>query len=183
MRLLLLTVPLAFAALAGCGEPEPGGTSPEASGADGISQAEMAERARDTIQPEPGQYRAVMEVLEVDIPGAPDGSGEMLREMMDGQSREYCLTQEDVDKGYEEMARQSQDGECTFERFDVDGGAIDALMVCTGEQSNTMRMAMTGNATATSSVMNMTMTGDMTGMGESTLRMKATHERVGKCPL
>ena len=102
--------------------------------------------------------------------------------MMDGQAREYCLTQEDVDKGYEEMARQSQGGDCTFERFDVDGGTIDALMVCAGEQSNAMRMAMTGSATPTSSVMTMTMTGDMTGMGESTLRMKATHERVGDCP-
>ena len=44
-----------------------------------------------------------------------------------------------------------------------------------------IEMAMTGTATPTSSVMNMTMTGNMTGMGESTLRMKATHERVGDC--
>ncbi|MBU0670369.1 MAG: DUF3617 domain-containing protein [Alphaproteobacteria bacterium] len=177
MRLFVLAAPLALVALAGCGEPEAEGTGDSA-----VSQAEVAERARDTIPPQPGQYRAVMEVLEVDMPGAPEGAGDALRRMMDGQAREYCLTQEDVDKGYEEMARQSQGGDCTFERFDVDGGAIDALMVCAGEQSNAMRMAMTGSATPTSSVMTMTMTGDMTGMGESTLRMKATHERVGDCP-
>ncbi|WP_168157315.1 DUF3617 domain-containing protein [Erythrobacter sp. QSSC1-22B] len=181
MKLFVVAAPLALVALIGCGEPEADSVDPGEATAGGISQAEVAERARDTIQPQPGQYRAVMEVLEVDIPGAPEGSGDMLRQMMDGQSHEYCLTQEDVDKGYEEMARQSQDGDCTFDRFDVDGGAIDALMTCTGEQSNTMRMAMTGTATPTSSVMNMTMTGDMTGMGESTLRMKATHERVGDC--
>ncbi len=179
MRPFVLTASLALVALAGCGESGTEATDAEAGG---ISQAELAERARDTIQPQPGQYRAVMEVLEVDMPGAPEGSGDALRQMMDGQSREYCLTQADVDKGYEEMARQSQGGDCTFERFDVDGGSIDALMVCTGEQSTAMRMAMSGTATPTSSVMNMTMTGDMTGMGESTLRMKATHERVGDCP-
>ena len=179
MRLFVFAAPLAFVALAGCGESETEATSAEGGG---ISPTELAERARDTIQPQPGQYRAVMEVLEVEIPGAPEGSGDMLRQMMDGQAREYCLTQEDVDKGYEEMAHQSQDGDCSFDRFHVDGGDIDALMVCTGEQANTMRMAMTGTATPTSSVMNMTMTGDMTGMGESTLRMKATHERVGDCP-
>lgn len=176
MRLLVLAAPLALVALTGCGEAES-----EAAGG-GLSRTEVTERARDTVQPQPGQYRAVMQVLEVNIPGAPAGAGDMLRQMMDGQAREYCLTQEDVDKGYEEMARQSQDGDCTFERFDVQGGAIDALMICTGEQSNSIQMAMTGTATPTSSVMDMTMTGDMTGMGESTLRMKATHERVGDCP-
>lgn len=179
MHPLVFAAPLALLALAGCGEAEPEGTNADDGG---ISQSEVAERARDTVQPQPGQYRAVMQVLEVDIPGAPAGAGDMLRQMMDGQAHEYCLTQADVDKGYEEMARQSQDGDCTFQRFDVDGGEIDALMQCTGEQGNTIQMAMTGTATPTSSVMNMTMTGDMAGMGDSTLRMKATHERVGDCP-
>jgi hypothetical protein len=178
MRSLVLAASLAFAPLSGCGEPEAEGTGEDGSG---IASSEVAQRARDAVQPQPGQYRAVMEVLEIDIPGAPEGAGDMMRQMMDGQAREYCLTQADVDKGYEEMARQSQDGDCTFERFDVDGGDIDAAMVCTGEQSNAIRMTMTGTATPTSSVMNMTTTGDMTGMGESTLRMKATHERVGDC--
>ncbi len=181
MQLLVLAAPLALVALIGCSETEPDSANPVEATTGGLSKAEVAERARDTVQPQPGQYRAVMEVLEVDIPGAPEGAGAMLRQMMDGQSHEYCLTQADVDKGYEEMARQSQDGDCTFERFDVDGGEIDALMVCTGEQSNAIQMAMNGTATPTSSVMNMTMTGDMAGMGDSTLRMKATHERVGDC--
>lgn len=178
MHVFVFAAPLALLALAGCGEPEPEGTNADGGG---ISQSEVAERARNTVQPQPGRYRAVMQVLEVDIPGAPEGAGDMLRQMMDGQAHEYCLTQEDVDKGYEEMARQSQDGDCTFERFDVEGGEIDARMVCTGQESGSMQMAMTGTATPTSSVMNMTMTGNMAGMGESTLRMKATHERVGDC--
>lgn len=180
MQWFVLAAPLAFVALTGCGETESSTAADEAT-ASGLSKTEVAERARDTVQPQPGQYRAVMEVIEVDIPGAPEGASDMLRQMMDGQSHEYCLTQADVDKGYEEMARQSQDGDCTFDRFDVEGGEIDARMVCTGEGTGSIQMAMTGTATPTSSVMNMTMTGDMTGMGESTLRMKATHERLGDC--
>lgn len=179
MRTSVLAAPLAIVALIGCGEAEPDAPAEGLNGE--LSTSDVAARARDAVQPQPGRYRAVMEVIEIDIPGAPDGAGDMMRQMMDGQAREYCLTQADVDKGYEEMARQSQDGDCSFERFEADGGDIDARMVCTGQGPGAIEMAMTGTATPTSSVMNMTMTGNMTGMGESTLRMKATHERVGDC--
>ena len=107
----------------------------------------------------------------------------MMRSMMEGESHEYCLTEADVEEGFEAMARQSQDGDCTFSKFDVDGGSIDAAMTCRApEGGGEMAMTMTGTAEPTSSVMDMTMRGNMTGEGESTIRMRTTHERIGDCP-
>ena len=122
-----------------------------------------------------------MEVLEIDIPGAPPEAAEMMRGMMGGQSHDYCLTQTDVDNGFEEMARQGQDENCTFERFDVNGGDIDAKMRCDIPGQGSMTMTLDGTATPTSSVMEMTMQGNMTGMGDSTIKMRAEHERIGDC--
>ena len=173
--LAVSTLPLLLAA---CGsEPEP------AEEGETINVEEVANRAEGAaIKPEPGQYRVSMEVLEIDIPGAPPQAAAMMRDMMGSQTHEYCLRPEDVEKGFEESVRQSQkDSNCTFSKFDVDGGTIDAKMSCSGEGQGTMTMTLQGEGTPTRSVMEMSMQGNMTGMGDSTIRMKATHERIGDC--
>lgn len=165
--------------LAGCGSADEG----EGSNSESISMADAAQRARDSgMKPKPGQYRVTMELLELDVPGAPEGAKEMMRGMMGGQSHEYCLKQEDVDKGFEEMARQSQENkDCTFERFDMSGGAFDGRMVCNVPGQGRMTIAMHGEGTPTSSTMETRMEGDFSGMGPSTIRMRASHERIGDC--
>ncbi|TMM50411.1 DUF3617 domain-containing protein [Qipengyuania marisflavi] len=164
--------------LAGCGGNEAGEKGAGAGG-DGVSNAEVAERAKAAIRPQAGQYRTTMQLVDIEIPGAPQSAIDMMRKMMDGQSHEYCLTPSDVEQGFEEMAKQSQDGDCSYEKFDVSGSKIDALMRCKGETS--MTMAMTGSVTETSAEMDMTMKGDMTGMGDSTIQMRAKHTRIGDC--
>lgn len=177
MRSMFLLAPVAALALSACGDSAESGSSGET-----ISVEDVADRARSAPQPEPGQYRVSMEVLEVDIPGAPPQAADMMRSMIGGQTHEYCLKPEDVEKGYQEMVRQSQEGsDCSFEKFDVSGGDIDARMTCSAAGQGAMTMAMTGSATPTRSEMDMTMSGNMAGMGDSTIRMKATHERIGDC--
>ncbi|ALE16126.1 hypothetical protein AMC99_00823 [Altererythrobacter epoxidivorans] len=180
MRAPLFLMPLTALALAACGE-EASDVSPDEGEA--ISVEEAVKRAEGAaIKPEPGQYRVSMEVLEIDIPGAPPQAAAMMRDMMGSQSHEYCLKPEDVEKGFEETVRQSQkDSNCTFSKFDVDGSSIDAKMTCTGEGQGTMTMELQGEGSPTRSVMEMTMQGNMTGMGDSTIRMKTTHERIGDC--
>ena len=170
-----MTLSLALAACSS-GEDEP-------SSGETISTEEVAERARDAVRPEPGLYRSTVELLEVDMPGAPAGVEDTMKRMMGGSNTasEYCLTQQDVDRGFEEMARKSQQGDCTFERFDVDGGDIDAAMNCTVQGGQTMRMTMQGTGGPTSSEMTMNMETDMPGVGTANMRMKATHQRIGDC--
>lgn len=179
MRGQLIALSALSLSLGACG----GSETDTASEGKSISGAEIAERAQSSaIKPQPGQYKVSMEVLEVDIPGAPPQAVDMMRSMMSSRTHQYCLSQDDVDTGFEEMARQSQeDGDCTFQRFDVDGGSIDAQMTCDANGQGKMTMTMKGEGTPTRSEMDMTMKGNMAGMGDSTIRMKATHERVGDC--
>ncbi len=180
MRTIALALASSSLALASCGGGDDG--TPDSGPSENLSAKEVAERTRDSaIKPEPGQYRVNMEVLEVSIPGAPQGAADMMRGMMGGQTHQYCLTQDEVDEGFENMAKQSQDGDCTFDRWDIDGGDFDGKMTCNVPGQGKMTMTMTGTGTPTRSEVNMTMQGNMAGMGDSTIRMKATHERIGDC--
>ncbi len=147
-----------------------------------LSMEEVAaEAASGAIKPEPGQYRADMEVISIDIPGAPAGVVDMMKNSMAGNSSEYCLSQEDVDKGFEEMARQSQSGDCKFDSFEADGGNIDARMTCNADGQE-MTITLDGTGGATSSEMTMTMDGTVPQMGKLNMKMKTTHTRIGDCP-
>lgn len=162
--------------LAGCGS----GATDE----DGDGSISMAEAAREAeaggIRPEPGQYRGTVELVSVDIPNAPPQVVEMMKSSMGSQSSEYCLTPEEAERGFERMAEESGEGDCSFERFDADGGDIDAVMVC-NQQGNEMRMTMQGTGGATSSQMRMTMEGEAPGMGTMTMTLRSNHERIGDC--
>ena len=165
--------------LAGCGE-KAGSDADE--GGVAVPQAQVSSRARDLLKPEPGLYRATVEIQEFAIPGAPPQVAAMMRESaMSAQNTEYCLTPEDVEKGYEESIRKSQQGECEYKRFDVDGGKIEAALTCT-DQGRTVDMTLSGTGDRTSSGMAMTMKMDMGGMGEGTIRARSRSERIGDCP-
>ena len=176
MSFKYLLVPITAISLAACGD------EPAAGGGD-ISIAEAASRAEASgVKPMPGEYRVTVEVLEVDIPGAPEGMVDAMRGSMGGNSHTYCMTQEDVDKGFEEMARQSQEGQdCSFERFDISGGDFDGKMICNMAGQGSMTMTMKGTGTPTRSEMDMRVEGDVGGMGKMNMRMKTTHERLGDC--
>ena len=175
-RILLATA--ASLALAACG-----GADADADGDGSVSMDEaQAELERSgAVKPEPGQYRARMELVDFEAEGAPPQIVEMMKSNM-ANTFEYCLTQEDADKGFEEMARTSQDDNCSFEKFEADGGDIDAVMTCQGGEMGNARMTMQGTGGRTQSEMTMTMEGQLPGAGTGKMTMKTSHERIGDCP-
>ena len=163
--------------LVGCGS----------SGADNaggsVSADKVADRMADMVRPEPGLYRSTSTVISVEAPGAPDGVADMLKKSMSsGHTSEYCLTPEEAAKGYEEMARRAQHGNCTFQRFDVSGGKIDAVMNCAAPQGGKAQIALNGTGTSTSSVMDMKMQMEAPGMGKMNTHTKVESKRIGPCP-
>lgn len=177
MRPILVAPPILALALAACGDGGNGASNEK------MSAEEVRAAAEDAVVPQPGLYRATMQFLDVEIAGVSAGQVDTVRNMMGGgtQTTEYCLTQEQVDRGYEEMLRQSQGGECIFERFEANGGEIDAAMTCPGPQGEPMRITMEGTGTETSSVIDMTMEQDVAGMGTANISIRAEHERIGAC--
>ena len=174
MKRIILIVAAAGAALvAGCS----GGGSADADGDGEITMKEAARKAETEIaKPEPGLYKTTVTMTAIEIPGVPEGHGA-------GQvvTSEDCLTEEEVAKGYEEMFKQGQDGDCSYERLNLAGGKVDAVMVCNSEQG-AARMEMTGTTTSSSADLAASMAMNFEGAGEGTMKFTAKHERIGDCP-
>lgn len=171
---------LASFTLAACG-----GTSADADGDGAISMEEAAAKSSDMVRPQPGKYRATVEFVDIAMPGAPQQVQDMMKGMFDRgpQTHEYCLTKEEADKGFEEMARQARDddGDCSFEKFDAAGGRIDAIMNCNADGEGAARIAISGTGSETASQMTMTVDAKGPDGQAMTLTMKNAQERIGDC--
>lgn len=174
-RIMIAAAAAAAALLAGCsageGDADAGGD---------VTAAEVAQKAEAAgIKPQPGLYKTTLVMTGLEIPGAPadlEGHGAGMT-----TTTETCLTQADVDKGFEELMKQGQSGECRYERFDIAGGDIDAVMVCATPQGEA-RMEMDGTVSATRAQYNATMKVDMGEVGMTTMSFTGQQERVGDCP-
>ena len=175
MKRITLIAAAGAALLAGCSDE-----SADANGDGAISAGEVADKARaEGIKPQPGLYKATITMTGINVPGMPPemeghGAGQVV-------TSEDCLTQEDVDKGFEEMLKQGQNGECSYESFNLVGGKMDAVMVCKTPEGNA-RMTMTGATTATSADFTAETKMNFEGVGEATLSFTGKHERIGDCP-
>lgn len=161
--------------LAGCSDG-----NADADGDGKVSTKEVVQKAQtEMVKPQPGLYRATITMNGIDIPGMPAemaGHGAGMT-----TTTEDCLTQADVDKGFEEMLKQGQSGECSFESLNLNGGKMDAVMVCKSPQGAS-RMTMTGTTTPTSSDFTATTKMNFEGMGEGTMKFTAKNQRIGDCP-
>ena len=162
------------ALLAGCS----GGGNADADGNGEVSMKEAAKKA-EGLRPQAGQYKAVITMTGIDIPGMPPemaGHGGGMT-----TTTEYCLTQAEVDKGYQEMMKRGQNGECTYESFNLAGGKLDAVMLCKAGEGDA-RMTMSGTVTPTTSDFTATMAMKFADAPEGTMTFTAKHERLGDCP-
>lgn len=175
MKRITLIVAAGAALLSGCS-----GGNTDANGDGEISSKEAAAKAKaEGIKPQPGLYKATITMTGLDVPGLPPemkghGAGQTI-------TSEDCLTQEQVDKGFEEMLKQGQNGECSYESFNLDGDKMDAVMVCKTPEG-AARMTMTGTTTATTAEFTAETKMNFEGVGEATMSFTGKHERIGECP-
>ncbi len=168
-------------ALAGCGG---GAVDADADGDGSISSEEMREAVAEAggdMKPEPGKYSTTMEMIEIDMPGAPDAVKNMMGSMMN-QTTEYCLTPEMAEKGWEESIKDGQNGECDVTTFTLDDGEVDMKMACEVEGgAGAMAIEMSGDVTSTTSDLTMSMNGSVPQMGEVSMKMGFKQKRIGDC--
>ena len=170
---------LAALALAACGD-KPAEDAPK-------TLEQVAKEAEQMVKPQPGQYESSMKMIDLSIPGLPADQAAQMKQMMGSagsQVNSFCLTEEEANMGFEEMIRKSQDGECSFDRFDATAGTIDAKMTCTPKEGGgSATITMKGTMTATSSTMDMEMdqtNPEMPG-GKMQMKMQVSSKRVGEC--
>lgn len=170
---------LALSACGGAG----GAVDADADGDGEVTQAEAqaaSEQLSDQVKPEPGQYRATMNFVTAEFPGAPPEMVEMMS-LASGQTNEFCMTQEMADAGYGEAMKENQDDSCTISRLKVDGGEMDMAMTCNPPQVGEVNISMTGTITPTRSEMNMISEGSFGPLGEGKMEMNIEQERIGDC--
>lgn len=161
--------------LAGCS-----GAGDEADGKGAISVKEAAEKAKAAMpRPEPGLYKTTVTMTNIAIPGLPPEMADHGKGMV--TTTENCLTAADVDKGFEAMVKQGQNGECSYESFSAAGGKIEAVLVCKAQGRDT-RTTLSGAATKTGADLTATTAMDFEGVGKATLDFTTKHERIGECP-
>ncbi len=174
------TLPLAAAILlAACG----GETDADGDGS--LSEEELAAEAAGLVQPEPGQYRASLELLEFDAPNMPPEAQEQMQQIFASglaEGNSFCMTEADVaEGGPEEMVKNLAESDCTMNSFNVSGNTVVADMQCPGEGGATSKVRMEGEMRADGSTMTMDMEQEIAGVGATKMKMRVTSERIGDC--
>ncbi|HTN13723.1 MAG TPA: DUF3617 domain-containing protein [Sphingomonadaceae bacterium] len=184
MRKLVLLPMMAAIALAGCGKKEEAPTGGEAAGSE--KPAAAAGGIAGMEMPQPGLYKQTVEIIEMSFPGMPEAmAAQMKKSMSANMSLTDCLTPEESKEALKQLSSRSfgKDSNCTYDKFDVGGGKLDAVMKCGGKdgESGTFKLAGTFGSTGSE----MTMEGDqsMPDMPGGTMHMKMrmVSERIGEC--
>ncbi|MEL6486723.1 MAG: DUF3617 domain-containing protein [Pseudomonadota bacterium] len=137
-----------------------------------------AQAVDEITKPQPGKYNSDITLIDANIPGLPKQMLGVIKQRM-SRSTEICLTAEEVEEGYKQALARTQDGECTYERFNATGGTIDAVMICESP-NGPMTMTMNGTGTPTNSDVTMNVVGNM-GRGEGSMTMRVVQKRIGDC--
>ena len=170
---------LAALALAGCGSKD--------GRKDGTPRSieDVKQEAAKLDKPLPGEYRQVMEITGLEVPGMPkDAADQMKAAMKAAQEGTFCLTKADADKGFKDMFNDVGKGNrCTYSRFDVEGGTLDAQMECRSQQQGKAVMKMKGTVGEKGSDVTVAMdtTGGPPPMGTMKMTMHMTTTRLGDC--
>lgn len=178
-RMVFVSLAVAIA-LTGCG----GGADADGDGE--ISQEEVAAEAAGAIAPRPGQYETKVKLLEVNMPQAPGVDAGQMQAMMESSMNStttQCVTAEDAQNATKQMLEGGESENCTYSKFDVAGGNIEAEMTCTGPNGASSTMQLTGQMGREQSSLQMSLDQGMPGMpgGNAHFKMQVDSRRIGDC--
>ena len=152
---------------------------------DNASQEEAAQAVADAggsdIFVNHGRWQTTVTLEEMNVPGMPAQMAEQMKAQMNAvETTESCLTREEARRPREDFFAGAQEN-CTYNRFTMAGGRIDAEMTCQ-EGGASMTMAIDGTYSADHYAARSTMT--MTGAGAEggmTVRSRVEAKRLGDC--
>ena len=139
-------VVLTVAALAACNKsPE---IHEENASVEQVVNAARAAGVKSETVLRAGQWRLNTTIDEMTIPGMPPSAQAEMKRMM-GQRQnvtvDYCMTPEDARKPGGKVFTGKESKDCRYERFDMAGGKVDAVMRCEGKPpAGTMIMTVSG---------------------------------------
>jgi hypothetical protein len=176
-RIGAATLALTALALAGCDKADTGPKTME----------EAQKEAAKLERPQPGLYSQTMKVTKFEVPDAPEAMKEQMKAAMEqaAQTTEFCLTKDMSDKGFEEMFRDiGKGGECKYQRFNVSGGKLDAVLDCESKEEGKGTITMAGNVGSDGSdvTVEINTANPASPVGNSVIGMQMVSKRTGDCP-
>ena len=173
--LLTAAAVLAISTLVGCDKADKGPKSMEQ------AKAEAAKLER----PKPGLYKQSRTITKFEIPGTPpEAAARMQAAMGKVQDVNFCMTPEMANQGFRDVADKVGKGrDCKYDRFDVSGGRIDALLHCENAAQGKGTISMTGTVGEEGS--DITVAVDQQGghapMANVKMAMHVVSQRIGEC--
>jgi hypothetical protein len=175
-------VPLAAAlALAGCGS---GGADADGDGK--ISVKEAATEAAGAVAPRPGQYESKVQLLEIEMPEVAGVDTEQMKKTLQSamsSTTRHCITAEDARDAAKQMIQTPESDNCSYSKFDVSGGDIEAVMACKNPDGSTSNMQLSGQMGREQSHMVMQLDQALPGVpggGKSHFKMQVDSRRIGE---
>lgn len=179
------------AALAACGSDKAADDAATQAAAEtpaalpsGMTEAEIAAQMKNAVRPRPGQYESKAELVALDLPGVPEEQAAQMKQAMSqsfGKATSRCLTQAEAEKGFEELAKASQEG-CRMDSFTANGATFAGRMICdTPDAKGTVLMNGTGTESSSDMTMKMDMQSDGLPGGRMAMEMHVTSRRTGDC--
>jgi hypothetical protein len=160
-------------------------TDPEVSARNATAE-EVAEEVADAGGSDsfvrPGKWQSRVTIEKFELPGAPPEAAAAMRNMHErAQVHESCLTPEQARRPKEDFFAGAGKN-CRYQRFDMGGGKLDAVMQCTGEgAAQTMTMAGTYGPDEYRMRMTMEAKAGSGPPGAMTMTMRVDAKRIGEC--
>ena len=152
----------------------------EAKNASVAEVAEQVAASGSAVKMKAGKWQTTAKVESVD--GLSGPAADAMKQAMANapvQSFEVCMTEADVNKPSGDMFNKSMQN-CTYDRFTMGGGKLDAKMTCTmNGQSVVSTLDGTFGAERYTVVSNTEM--EQPGVGKITTRTRMESKRIGDC--
>jgi hypothetical protein len=153
----------------------------------GPDEKDVLREGAKLVKPLPGLYRSTTRLTAFELPGADPQTADIMRDKFAQvlpQTREYCLTPAAAERGFEDMVRQSQQGDCTFDRFVADETRLSARMRCRSGAELTSDVSVEGTGAPARSHVDLRIVQSGPGIpgGSETIAMSADNQRIGDCP-
>ncbi|WP_186729038.1 DUF3617 domain-containing protein [Sphingomonas panacisoli] len=177
-RFLLIT---ALVPLAACNAGGPTVSATNASEAEVKAKVAAATGGADMISP--GRWEGTMTISDMKMPKLPADQQAKLASRIGGkQPIVSCVTEEEVKaKRAFFTGDKSGDKSCTYSRFTMGGGKIDAAMTCKNEGGN-MNATMTGTFSSDAYHMEMASNTDSSSpYAAMSMKMTVDAKRTGAC--
>ncbi|MGZ3255903.1 MAG: DUF3617 domain-containing protein [Croceibacterium sp.] len=150
-------------------------------------EKDVLAEADKLTKPLPGLYRSTTSLVSFELPGADPQTADVMRDhfaQVLPQQRNFCVTPAAAARGFEDMIRQSQQGDCRIDSFVADKSYLKARMSCTfsANLSSTVSVEGTGEPSRSHVDLTIMQTGPSVPGGSETMVMKVDNVRLGGCP-